>query len=1261
MSGSHPTGTRQTVRVYLAAPIEDMQAEREMLARFVMPELNERCGVLNVEVELVDPLAELPREESASAETVNEVLRQIDQSHPWFVALIGQHTGRPLGEAARQALAAEPRLPEEVADLLQLEVHYGPLRGDANAQSFFYMRDEAFLDSVPIAQRGELETVDFAQMQRLESLKDRIRNSQNNVDDGYPCSWDADTGQVADLEEFGKRVLEDLYGAIREMFQPNLPAGATATAGVALASASNEERSGQVDDEKVSEEILDVEEDVVEFADLAPLPDEDNNEEDFDLLPVDPADSQGPSSPADELAPHVDDGSGEPDENAELVDEVLDLENFDVAGYDQDESSDLSAVDPDVIDDLDVEDAAPPVAGAPPTQTHHKEETVSGQPGEAADEDGFLLEPIDVPASESGQPLSGFEPTVDLDQPPEEEILEAEDDDFLAEPIDELSGTSAPVEETIDALPPQQAPADSSADDILEDADLESESSEESPVDAVPAAPDEEEIAGFLDDLDGESPAKDEAMDFADMTETEQQPQADEPVTTEASIPADTDGDADDASDELPAFAAASEREENFVDAAAPAIQSSVAPSHSPARKKKSGMPMMLLAVLGIVLVGGGVFAGLFVGGFIPGFGGDSPAPVAGGPSDSTPGNNAGGGTETLPPDGGTPPTPTLTREELLQKRVAEVTAMLDEAEANPDAIDQAKLGKAETYLANVELNTPDLAADEAMLDLRSRLVALQDEVQRTEQFQEKMAVAQFDPATVKDEQLNQLVALALKDREKAEVADLRTKVEEFRALQQEKMAAEKKGQLTDALVAAGSADAFGQAVDNYATQFPGDARTAAMEKSADQQGAALQIVSTWNALLDDWAAKDMRSLSSEQAGELLASAQPLLSVAGQLPGAAAMAQRQKAVSAIASRLDEDGKSIVQPLSDQLAAPAAQAALILATQDGKRYFLAGRPSAEGDNLVVNHVADLKGTVAEAKIPKAQIDRAATGPAPTPAAAKALSEVLFKIEDGTWEANFAKAMFVLAGNKDLDPVVKTRWLGDLMRIGGQGSAPIAAAVQKPLAELAATGVDENFNWADPAASAAVRDKCAAALAKLPNLRETAGQIAVQYASLQSLDVPQRLLPVGMLLADAEGVLQIATRKGAPPTANLFVVAAAAPESPLEVIAIGQLDAGTPSFNEAIDQATLHDVQIVYALASPTSDIELPSDDSPDGADPPSDTGLPDSAEPPKADSPPATDPLEAAPPGENPAPPSDAPPPAEAAVPEDDSPFGPDTP
>ena len=195
------------VRVFISSTFRDMHAERDHLVTVVFPELRERCERLGLEFFDVDLRWGVPQK-TVDGETANswEYCRQwIDRVEPFFVCMLGQRYGwEPEPHQLKDADDRTRQLAHK-RSITDMEVRYAVLNTTLKRHSYFYLRDaEApatatdFVDPPPL-------------LAKLDQLKTEVRACGRPVRD-YPCTWK--DNDFTGMEEFGKKVLEDLWSGV---------------------------------------------------------------------------------------------------------------------------------------------------------------------------------------------------------------------------------------------------------------------------------------------------------------------------------------------------------------------------------------------------------------------------------------------------------------------------------------------------------------------------------------------------------------------------------------------------------------------------------------------------------------------------------------------------------------------------------------------------------------------------------------------------------------------------------------------------------------------------------------------------------------------------------------------------------------------------------------------------------------------------------------------------------------------------------------
>jgi hypothetical protein len=217
----------QTVRVFLSSTFRDMHAERDHLVKVVFPALRERLEKYRVYLVDIDLRWGVTREQAENDQVLDLCLQQIDVCRPFFIGILGERYGWVPTRYPADALKKFSWIQQHTGkSLTKLEVIHGVLQNpQMRGHAFFYFRDPNALQAVPEAVRREVYAeTDPVWQAKLADLKRRIRSSGYPVMENYRARWDPEAydrpseskGRLVGLEEFGKRVQEQLWAAIQE-------------------------------------------------------------------------------------------------------------------------------------------------------------------------------------------------------------------------------------------------------------------------------------------------------------------------------------------------------------------------------------------------------------------------------------------------------------------------------------------------------------------------------------------------------------------------------------------------------------------------------------------------------------------------------------------------------------------------------------------------------------------------------------------------------------------------------------------------------------------------------------------------------------------------------------------------------------------------------------------------------------------------------------------------------------------------------------
>ncbi|GFS98071.1 telomerase protein component 1 [Nephila pilipes] len=213
-----------TVRIFISSTFKDMHSERDMLIRFVMPELRKRAASIFIKINEVDLRWGITETDCASKRAAELCLLEAQKSD-FFIGLIGDRYGTIYNFDSPEApeLQWVKEYPKGLS-ITELEMHAGALRENKlkEKRAFFYFRDNVFMSLVPEKWKSYFDSEDPESKQKVEALKSKILLSGVKVNNGYCCHFAGllnGKPVLSDLESFGKNVLIDMWNAVKKMHE----------------------------------------------------------------------------------------------------------------------------------------------------------------------------------------------------------------------------------------------------------------------------------------------------------------------------------------------------------------------------------------------------------------------------------------------------------------------------------------------------------------------------------------------------------------------------------------------------------------------------------------------------------------------------------------------------------------------------------------------------------------------------------------------------------------------------------------------------------------------------------------------------------------------------------------------------------------------------------------------------------------------------------------------------------------------------------
>ncbi|NBC02652.1 MAG: NACHT domain-containing protein [Bacteroidetes bacterium] len=198
-----------------------MHDERDYLVKYVFPTLRKRLDTYHIDFMDIDLRWGITEQQAEDGRVLDLCLNAIEKSRPgkedaeipFFIGLLGQRYGWVPDNLPEDALEQQPWLKEERdrgRSMTELEIMQAVLNNpEMKGQAFFYFRTDGYLSDVPSEKRWRYTDPDESQIEKLDQLKERIRESP------YPVkTYDADWDGKAKNRHFEKKYKDDGEGRL---------------------------------------------------------------------------------------------------------------------------------------------------------------------------------------------------------------------------------------------------------------------------------------------------------------------------------------------------------------------------------------------------------------------------------------------------------------------------------------------------------------------------------------------------------------------------------------------------------------------------------------------------------------------------------------------------------------------------------------------------------------------------------------------------------------------------------------------------------------------------------------------------------------------------------------------------------------------------------------------------------------------------------------------------------------------------------------
>lgn len=186
------------IRVFISSTFQDMQDERDYLMKRTFPMLRKLAAERDVTLTELDLRWGITEEEAKTGKVVEICLREIENSIPFFIGIIGNRYGwvpekKDIGENVTDRFEDVTDYLERHLSVTEMEMQFGVLQRDEDMHAYFYIKE------------GEdEEKADSPEM--LESLKKEVKASR------YPSStYSSPENLGVQVEQAFRSLLDQLF------------------------------------------------------------------------------------------------------------------------------------------------------------------------------------------------------------------------------------------------------------------------------------------------------------------------------------------------------------------------------------------------------------------------------------------------------------------------------------------------------------------------------------------------------------------------------------------------------------------------------------------------------------------------------------------------------------------------------------------------------------------------------------------------------------------------------------------------------------------------------------------------------------------------------------------------------------------------------------------------------------------------------------------------------------------------------------------
>lgn len=184
------------IRVFISSTFQDMQDERNFLINRTFPKLKKLAAERDVTLTALDLRWGITKEEAQSGKVVEICLREIENSIPFFIGIIGRRYGwvptrEEMSESVTERFSEVNEYLESHLSVTEMEMQFGVLQREEDMHAYFFIKKR-------------IDAIDNPKM--LNQLKDKVINSK------YPSTYYTSSEDLAaKVEKSFKNLLDQLF------------------------------------------------------------------------------------------------------------------------------------------------------------------------------------------------------------------------------------------------------------------------------------------------------------------------------------------------------------------------------------------------------------------------------------------------------------------------------------------------------------------------------------------------------------------------------------------------------------------------------------------------------------------------------------------------------------------------------------------------------------------------------------------------------------------------------------------------------------------------------------------------------------------------------------------------------------------------------------------------------------------------------------------------------------------------------------------